>query len=79
MRLLISALSRYFRFVIISLSILLLTACKTELYSGLQQKEANEMYSLLLENHIIAEKNPAKKEWQRYLLRNHRFLTPLNC
>lgn len=61
MRLLISALSRYFRFVIISLSILLLTACKTELYSGLQQKEANEMYSLLLENHIIAEKKSGKE------------------
>ncbi|WP_256680323.1 hypothetical protein [Morganella morganii] len=56
MRLFISALSRYFRFIVLSLSILLLTACKTELYSGLQQKEANEMYSLLLENHIIAEK-----------------------
>lgn len=61
MRLLISVFIRYFRFILPGLSILLLTACKTELYSGLPQKEANEMYSLLLENHIIAEKKSGKE------------------
>lgn len=45
-----------FRCITLCFIALLLTACKTELYSGLPQKEANEMYSLLLENNIIAEK-----------------------
>lgn len=55
-----------FRCITLCFITLLLTACKTELYSGLPQKEANEMYSLLLENNIIAEKNPAKKGRQLY-------------
>lgn len=50
-----------FRCIILCVIALLLTACKTELYSGLPQKEANEMYSLLLENNIIAEKKSGKE------------------
>ncbi|MBW5405846.1 type III secretion system inner membrane ring lipoprotein SctJ [Morganella morganii] len=52
---------RFFRFIPLCFILLLLTACKTELYSGLQQKEANEMYSLLLEHHIIADRKTAKE------------------
>lgn len=51
----------FFRFIPLCFIVLLLTACKTELYSGLQQKEANEMYSLLLEHHIIADRKTAKE------------------
>jgi type III secretion protein J len=39
----------------------LLSGCKTELYSGLPENEANEMLSVLLTANISAEKLPGKK------------------
>lgn len=52
---------RLLRFIVLFSILLLLTACKTEIYSGLQQKEANEMYSILLEHHIITDRKTAKE------------------
>lgn len=39
---------------------LLLTGCKTELYSKLDEQQGNEMLALLLEHNISSEKRPEK-------------------
>lgn len=43
------------------LSILLLTACKEELYSGLQESEANEMVALLARSDVSVTREREKK------------------
>ncbi len=41
---------------------LLLGGCKTELYGGLDENDANSMLAILLESNIDSEKIPNKKE-----------------
>ncbi|WP_018692192.1 type III secretion system inner membrane ring lipoprotein SctJ [Algicola sagamiensis] len=48
-------------FVLISL-LFLLAGCKTELYSGLEQKEGNEMYAILLQGGFSVDKTLEPKE-----------------
>lgn len=45
---------------ILLLSVLLLAGCKSELYSKLDESEANQMLALLMYNHIPADKETAK-------------------
>ena len=54
-------ISRIFLRSLFFLSILLLTACKAELFTDLVETDANEMLSVLLKNGIDAEKIPGKK------------------
>lgn len=46
---------------IISISVLL-TACQTELYTGLNEQEANEMLALLVERGIAVSKQPGAEQ-----------------
>ncbi|MBR6625511.1 MAG: type III secretion inner membrane ring lipoprotein SctJ, partial [Mailhella sp.] len=55
-----SALLRRVLLVVSLLMILLLTGCKTEIYKGLSENQANTMLSLLLRHGIHAEKVGAK-------------------
>lgn len=48
------------RIFCLSLALLLLAGCKVDLYSGLEEKEGNEMLALLLSEGIKAEKGPGK-------------------
>ena len=50
------------RFGLLIVAMLLLTGCKTELYTGLNEIEANNMLALLLESKISAEKIANKKD-----------------
>ena len=45
-----------FRYTIVCLATLLLLGCKVELYSGLNEREGNEMLAILLDNNIPSEK-----------------------
>lgn len=45
-----------FRYTIVCLTTLLLLGCKVELYSGLNEREGNEMLAILLDNNIPSEK-----------------------
>lgn len=47
-------------YIVIGLSIILMSACKVDLYSGLQEKEGNEMLALLLAEGIQADKGMGK-------------------
>lgn len=40
---------------------LALSACKVELYTDLEQRDANEMLAILLQNGVDADKSPGKK------------------
>ncbi len=51
---------RFPRLVFCGLLVLAATACQTELYSDLSEKEANEMLALLLDHGYDSEKNPAE-------------------
>lgn len=48
--------------VILLIVALLLTGCKTDLYTGLQEREANEMLAVLLRGGISAGKLPAAED-----------------
>lgn len=50
----------FFRYFIVFILFFILAACKVELNSGLDEKEANEMLSKLLEHNIVAEKRRDK-------------------
>ncbi|MBQ3892943.1 MAG: type III secretion system inner membrane ring lipoprotein SctJ [Desulfovibrio sp.] len=52
--------SRICRVLIAAAAVLLLAGCKTEIYQGLQESEANTMLSVLLRHGIAAEKTSAK-------------------
>ncbi len=45
-----------FKYTIVCLTTLLLLGCKVELYSGLDEREGNEMLAILLDNNIPSEK-----------------------
>lgn len=45
-----------FRYTIVCLTTLFLLGCKVELYSGLDEREGNEMLAILLDNNIPSEK-----------------------
>ncbi len=45
-----------FRYTIVCLVTFLLLGCKVELYSGLDEREGNEMLAILLDNNIPSEK-----------------------
>ena len=48
------------RLTLAALLLLLLSGCKVELYTGLQEQEGNEMLALLLKHGIQSEKQPGK-------------------
>lgn len=48
------------KFAAIALSVLLLTGCKTELYTGLTEREANEIISILMLNRVSADREFSK-------------------
>ncbi|ECJ9816604.1 EscJ/YscJ/HrcJ family type III secretion inner membrane ring protein [Salmonella enterica] len=50
----------FFRMCGVLLVSLLLTACKTDLYSGLSQEEANQMSVVLLSQHITVDSTASK-------------------
>lgn len=50
------------KFVAIALLIAMLTACKKDLYSGLSERDANEMISVLVKNGIDASRVPDKND-----------------
>ena len=60
-------ITKRFLFFPIVLALLLLTGCKTELYSNLAENDANSMLSILLNNKIGSEKIYDKKA-ETYLL-----------
>ena len=60
-------ITKRFLFFPVVLALLLLTGCKTELYSNLAENDANSMLSILLNNKIGAEKIYDKKA-ETYLL-----------
>ncbi len=47
---------KIFRMIALSLCLLLLSGCKVQLYTGLTEREGNEMLSILLDNDIPADK-----------------------
>lgn len=53
-------LSSFFRNFLILSAFLVLTACKSDLYTNIEENEANEMLALLLEHNIPAAKVPVK-------------------
>jgi type III secretion protein J len=53
--------AKFFRSLCAVLLVLLLTGCRQELYSGLQEDEANQMLAVLLENGIEAQKEALGK------------------
>lgn len=55
------------------LALLLLAGCKTELYTGLQQMEANEMVAILLQRSIGAEKTHNKDGLDAVLVERSQF------
>ena len=58
------------------LLLLLLAGCKTELYAGLPEREANEMLGILLAQGVAAEKATAKDGTIIYRLRKISLLKP---
>jgi len=48
------------RNILLVLTVLFLTACKVDLYSNIEENQANEMLALLLEHNIPAAKVPVK-------------------
>ena len=50
------------RIIILLISVLLLSGCRVELYSGLSESDVNSMLALLMRNDIDAEKKINKKE-----------------
>ena len=44
------------RMITLSLCLVLLSGCKVQLYTGLTEKEGNDMLAILLDNSIEAEK-----------------------
>lgn len=54
-------------------SMLMLTGCKTELYSALPEQEANEMVALLMQRNIAAEKLVAKDGGDTIMVDKSRF------
>ncbi len=49
------------RFALLAALVLLMAGCKMPLYSGLPEKDANEMLALLLEHGLDAAKEPGEK------------------
>lgn len=56
------------RIVILILTMLILTGCRIELYSGLSESDVNNMLAILMRNDIDVEKIPNKKEKNYTLL-----------
>lgn len=59
------------KIVLITLPLLLsilLTGCKTDLYTGLSQKEANEMYELLRNEGVSIHKEVDKENTVKFLI-----------
>lgn len=52
------------------LPLLLLAACKMDLYSDLSEQDANEMLAVLLDHGINCDKTPAKDGWTLQVNRN---------
>jgi type III secretion protein J len=52
---------KFSRVITIFLTIVILTGCKTELYSGLAEREGNQMLAILLAEGISAEKSITKE------------------
>ncbi len=56
------------RFLAAALALLVLVGCKTELYSNLDEREANEIIAVLLEHGIECSKKPGKEnKWTVYV------------
>lgn len=60
-------INKKFRHIAIVVTLLLLTGCKTELYSNLAESDANSMLSILLNNKIDSEKIFDKKAGTYFL------------
>ncbi len=60
-------INKTFRRIAIAMALVLLTGCKTELYSNLAEKDANSMLSILLNNKIDSEKIFDKKAGAYFL------------
>ncbi len=60
-------INKTFRHIAIAVVLVLLTGCKTELYSNLAEKDANSMLSILLNNKIDSEKVFDKKAGAYFL------------
>ncbi|UJS26133.1 type III secretion system inner membrane ring lipoprotein SctJ [Thiothrix winogradskyi] len=60
-------INKTFRHIAIAVVLVLLTGCKTELYSNLAENDANSMLSILLNNKIDSEKIFDKKAGAYFL------------
>jgi type III secretion protein J len=60
-------INKTFRHIAIAVALVLLTGCKTELYSNLAENDANSMLSILLNNKIDSEKIFDKKAGTYFL------------
>lgn len=52
------------------LLVLFLVGCQTELYTGVSQKEGNEMLSILLSEGVVATKEPDKDNTVKLMVDN---------